>query len=144
MKRNQLCSLLSGAEWAATWLRMSTKKKKMQSETERSGFSGPFNAFPKTSKATAIAPDKLLAWDPEVAAGAFGSMALCSNHLYIPARRVSPLVLPFPFPTSALLINQKSFKLVCWWICGGRVWIVTHIGQGGDCNSCFHFCLWPF
>lgn len=90
------------------------KKKKMQSETERSGFSGPFffNAFPKTSKATAIAPDKLLAWDPEVAAGAFGSVALCSNHLCIPAHRVSPLVLPFPFPTSALLINQKDRKSV--------------------------------
>lgn len=90
------------------------KKKKMQSETERSGFSSYFHAFPKMSKATAIAPDKLLAWDPEVAAGAFGSVALCSNHLCIPAHRVSPLVLPFPFPTSALLINQKSFKLVCW------------------------------
>ncbi|EOA93212.1 hypothetical protein Anapl_17739 [Anas platyrhynchos] len=39
------------------------------------------------SKATAIAPDKLLAWDPEVAAGAFGSVALCSNHLCILAHR---------------------------------------------------------
>lgn len=77
INRNTIGSLLSRAEWAATWI----SQKKFQSRVERSYFSGYPHAPPKMSNATATA-------------AGLGSRACCRRSVYLEGSLCKPLGYP--------------------------------------------------